>query len=125
VNDYLWDSYAIIELLRGSEAYSELRQAAIITTPFAIVEACFIVQRDSDFSPEESAGLAAGLMEYAPPIDGQLLSAAATWRLKNSDRRRRYSYADAFGYIMAQHLGLTFLTGDRAFDGLQGVEIRR
>jgi len=125
VSDYLWDSYAIIELLRGSPAYAELRQASIISTPFAIIEACFIIQRNSDFSPEESAELAMGLMEYAPPFDGQLLSAAATWRLKSSDRRRRYSYADAFGYVMAQQLGLTFLTGDRAFDGLQGVEIRR
>ena len=125
MSDYLWDSYAIIALLDGAPSYSELRQAHIVTTPFAIIEACYILQRDLGYAPAESDELASNLLEYCRPIDARLLSIAATWRLKNCSRRRSFSYADAYGYVMALHLGLPFLTGDRAFEGLPGVELRR
>lgn len=125
MNDYLWDSYALIEGLKGSAAYSELESAPIITTPFTVMETCHFLQKDLDYSPQESADIALDLMEHAPPLDGRLLSAAATWRLEHATRQRNYSYADALGYVMARCLGLTFLTGDRAFESLPGVEIRR
>lgn len=125
MSDYLWDSYALIESLKGSPSYTELEQTPIITTPFAVMETCSFLQRDLDYSPQESADMAMLLMEHAPPLDGRLLSAAAGWRLENATRERSFSYADAIGYVMARYLGLTFLTGDRAFEGLPGVEMRR
>lgn len=125
MSDYLWDSYAIIALLEGAHSYSGLHQAQIVTTPFAIIEACYILQRNLHYTPDESDELASNLFEYARPVDAQLLSTAATWQLKNYNHRRPFSYADAYGYITAQQLGFVFLTGDRAFAGLPGVEIRR
>lgn len=35
------------------------------------------------------------------------------------------SYIDAAGYAHARRLGLPFLTGDPAFEGIEGVEFLR
>jgi predicted nucleic acid-binding protein len=125
MNDFLWDTYSIVALFEEAPAYRDLRQAHIITTPFAVMETCFILQRDHAWPLDRTAELAETLMESAPPVDGRLLAAAAAWRLRSKTKARHYSYADAFGYLMSRRLGLTFLTGDRAFEGLPGVEMRR
>jgi predicted nucleic acid-binding protein len=125
MNEFLWDTYSIVALFEEAPAYGDLRQSHIITTPLAIMETCFILQRNHDWPLDRAAELAETLMESVPPIDGRLLAAAAAWRLRSSTKERHYSYADAFGYLMSRRLGLTFLTGDRAFAGLPGVEIRR
>jgi hypothetical protein len=125
MNNYLWDTYSIVALFEGSPAYKDLRMAHIITTPFAIMEACYILQKNLGWSLQQCADLAETMMESAPSLDGRLLAAAATWRLQRSTRRMQYSYADSFGYMLSQRLGIVFLTGDRSFEGLPGVEIRR
>jgi hypothetical protein len=125
MTDYLWDTYSIVALFEEAPAYRDLRSAHIITTPFAVMETCFILQRDHGWPLDRTAELAETLMGSAPPIDGRLLAAASAWRLQSSSRARHYSYADSYGYIMSRRLGLTFLTGDRAFAGLPGVEVRR
>jgi predicted nucleic acid-binding protein len=35
------------------------------------------------------------------------------------------SFVDGIGYTLARKQGLTFLTGDPAFEGMQGVEFVR
>ena len=40
--------------------------------------------------------------------------------LKRKDKD--ISYADALGYSLSRKMGLRFLTGDKAFRGLAGVE---
>ena len=125
MTDYLWDTYSIVALFEQAPAYRDLRPAAIITTPFAIMETCYILQRNHGWPLANAADLAQTLLASAPAIDGRLLAAASAWRLENSTRTRRYSYADSYGYIMSRRLGLIFLTGDRAFAGLPGVEVRR
>ncbi len=125
MNNYLWDTYSIMALFEEAPAYRDLRSAHIITTPFAVMETCFILQRDHGWPLDRTAELAETLMESAPPIDGRLLAAAAAWRLRSKTKASHYSYADSYGYMTSRRLGLTFLTGDRSFAGLPGGEIRR
>ena len=42
------------------------------------------------------------------------------FRLKWKDRG--VSITDCVGYIMAREMGIKFLTGDKEFEGLEGVE---
>ena len=37
-------------------------------------------------------------------------------------KKRRLSYADCIGYIYAKRHGMKFLTGDKEFENLPGVE---
>ncbi len=125
MDEFLRDTYSIVALFEQAPACGDIRRAHLITTPFAILETCFILQRDHGWPLGRTAELAETLMESVPPIDVRLLAAAAAWRLRSPAKAMHYSYADAFGYLMSRRLGLTFLTGDRAFSGLPGVEIRR
>jgi predicted nucleic acid-binding protein len=44
------------------------------------------------------------------------------FRLKMKRGKKNLSYVDALGYIIAEKLGVKFLTGDNAFDGMDNVE---
>ena len=54
------------------------------------------------------------------PADEDLFE-AAVFREKQRGRRRKLSYVDALGYVIARRLSLRFLTGDDAFRGLPNV----
>ncbi|HLC32679.1 MAG TPA: PIN domain-containing protein [Candidatus Nanoarchaeia archaeon] len=53
-------------------------------------------------------------------ITEEIISAAMI--LRKEHKKRNLSYADATGYAFAQKKGLLFLTGDRQFKDLAGVE---
>ena len=48
------------------------------------------------------------------------LFAAARFRMEHA--KKRISYVDALGYVLARKHGMRFLTGDKAFKGVEGVE---
>lgn len=50
------------------------------------------------------------------------ISEAMKLRLELRRDRHELSYADAIGYFLARKMGIKFLTGDRAFEELIGVE---
>lgn len=45
---------------------------------------------------------------------------AARFRMEHA--KKRISYVDALGYVLAQKHGMRFLTGDKQFRGIEGVE---
>ncbi|HXW37306.1 MAG TPA: hypothetical protein VEJ36_05335 [Nitrososphaerales archaeon] len=57
-------------------------------------------------------------------LDYSLADIADAVKMRFELRRehRDLSYADALGYHLSRKLGLRFLTGDRAFRGLSGIE---
>lgn len=47
---------------------------------------------------------------------------ASVLRIELRKRGKNLSLIDALGYVLAQRLGIPFLTGDREFRDLEGVE---
>jgi len=50
------------------------------------------------------------------------IEGAMKLRLKLKKKGHDISYADAMGYYLAQKSNIKFLTGDKWFKGLEGVE---
>ena len=50
------------------------------------------------------------------------ISDAMKLRVKLKREGRDISYADALGFFLSGKMGIKFLTGDKAFRGLDGVE---
>lgn len=57
---------------------------------------------------------------YVIPIGNDLLKTASKFRAHS--RKKNFSYIDCIGYCMARMRNARFLTGDKQFEGMEGVE---
>lgn len=116
--DLYFDTYALFERLRGSEAYARFQAAPVVTHQMNVYELVTALLR------EQSETRARALVHGLAPnyLDAELddLFAAADFRAEQA--RKRVSHVDALGYVLARKHGLRFLTGDKAFKGMENVE---
>src|ERR1051326_5882356 len=112
---YFWDTFALVERQRGSDAYAPYAQAAVFTHQMNVYEFVAAVLRDF----AEPTARHQVLLPAPNPIEAETddLFAASRFRAKH-----RVSYVDALGFVLAQKHDMRFLTGDRAFKSVDGVE---
>lgn len=115
------DTYAIVELLKGSPAYRQYKTAVLVTTEFNLCEFAYAVTRDYPDTAEEICSQVRHSMRLFRPGEREYLRAAAMWRTYLQDGRK-FSLIDCVGYSVAELLTIPFLTGDREFEDLPGVE---
>jgi len=88
-----------------------------------LIETYYAVLRDNG---EREAELAYSTFRHrAVEITDADVREGMKLRLRTRARKVDLSYADAIGYAMATRTGAKFLTGDRAFSGMKGVEFVR
>lgn len=114
---YFFDSYAIIELVKGNPSYARFSDELVVITIFNLVEIywSFVL----DFGEEKAKELYLHFKECVVPIPDSVIQDAITFRKEN--KRKNLSYADCLGYIYARQNNLLFLTGDKEFQGLEHV----
>ena len=115
---YFWDSYAVVDLIKGNPNYLEFKDEEIVLTVFNIAEIYFSALRDLGEVIAEEV-----YEDYAPLIvnlSENVLKKAMRFKLKN--KQTNLSYADCIGYIYALENNLVFLTGDKEFENLPNVE---
>lgn len=112
---YFWDSFALIERQQGASGYAPYASAAIFTHEMNLYEFIAYVLRASDEATTRAAlrGLAPNMLE----ANTDDLISASRFRAK-----QKVSYVGALGYTLARKNDLLFLTGDKAFRGIEGVE---
>jgi len=115
------DTYAIVELLKGSPAYRQYKTAVLVTTEFNLCEFAYAVTRDFPDSAEDICSQVRHSMRLSHPGDREYLRAAAM-RRKYSKEGRKFSLIDCVGYSVAESLTIPFLTGDREFEDLPIVK---
>jgi predicted nucleic acid-binding protein len=115
------DTYAIVELLKGSPAYRQYKTAVLVTTEFNLCEFAYAVTRDFPDTAEEICSQVRHSMRLSHPGDHEYLRAAAI-RRTYSQEKRKFSLIDCVGYSVAESLAIPFLTGDREFEDLPNVE---
>ncbi len=96
-----------------------------MTSEFNLLELAYALTRD--YGVETALGvltLVREFVEIASPTDGDYVEASA-FRIDMRRQGRNLSLTDALGYTLARRLGIPFLTGDREFEGLDGVEFVR
>lgn len=90
------DTYAIVELLKGSPAYRQYKSAILVTTEFNLCEFAYAVTRDYPDTAEEICSQVRHSMRLYHPGDREYLR-AAEMRRRYSHERRKYSLVDCVG----------------------------
>ncbi len=118
---YFLDTYAIVEYLSGSRKFAPyIDSGRWATSMLNLMEMYFAALRDNSEDYADRAYLA--FRQNVSEIRDEDVKEGMLTRLRLKARRLDLSYADAVGYAMARRMGSKFLTGDRAFKGLPGVE---
>lgn len=115
---FFLDTYALVEIVRGSPRYRQYLAAKLYTTLLNLIELYLAILRD--FGEEEAKRQFARFRDLVSELPDDWLYEAMALKLK----RPKLSYADAVGYTASRRLQCRFLTGDPAFRRMADVEFR-
>ena len=116
--ELFFDTYAFLEILKGSANYEKYKTVGITTTKLNLFELYLRILREAD---EEKAKLILDkYYQFAVDFDKEVIQKAA--KLKLELAKRDISMTDCIGYVLSAKLGVKFLTGDREFENLENVE---
>ena len=113
-----FDSFAIIEIIKGNEKYRKYIEETPITTRLNLMEVYYYLLREED---EKKAEFYYNF--YLPAcisVSNSIIKDAMKFKLKL--KSRKLSYADCIGYILSLEMGIKFLTGDKEFKDIKNVE---
>lgn len=115
---YFFDSYAVIELMKGNPHYARYVHEEVVITIFNLVEIYWSALNDLGESEADETynTYKAGIAD----VEDGILKEAIKFRKKN--KKRDLSYADCIGYMYAVKNNMKFLTGDKEFKNLEHVE---
>lgn len=119
LESYFFDSYALFEISAGNPAYQRfVRRVAIVTTRFNLIELHYGLLKA--VGKDKAAEIFEDFRDYVVEINDGIIFEANEFRLAN--KKKNFSYVDCVGYIIAKRLGIPFLTGDQAFEGMDNVD---
>ena len=115
---YFFDTYAIIDILKGNPSYNNYKDKKAIITKLNIFELFYsTLNEQGEEAAEKSIALYYPLVvEYGEEI----IKEAAKFRLLH--KKQDLSMTDCIGYIIAKKLNVKFLTGDKEFHNMPNVE---
>lgn len=113
-----FDSYALLELIWGSENYKRFKEEVIVSNTLNLSEVIYALLKYS--TEGEVRKLMNRVQINFLDITEEIAFKSALFRKKN--KSKKLSYADCLGYITAMETGMSFLTGDKEFEGLKNVE---
>lgn len=116
-NIFIFDTYAIIEIIKGNKNYRDYISKRIIINDFIFAELCYVLIREGYPNIQRYLNRYAKFIVHA---DSQTIEKAMIFRFKN--KKSRLSMTDCISYFMAKKLGIRFLTGDKEFEEKENVE---
>ena len=114
---YFFDTYALIEIIKGNRNYEKYKDCRIIISIFNLVELHYAILKISGSIAERV------LEEYASCViktGTDIIKEANIFKIKN--RKSKLSASDCIGYITAKKLNIKFLTGDKEFKYFENAE---
>lgn len=115
--NYFFDSYAIIELIKGNPQYVKYSQEIVVTSIFHLIEVYWSIL--NNFDKHKAEENYTKFRDCVVDIDDLTLKEAIQFRKEH--KQQDLSYADCIGYIYAKKNKLLFLTGDKEFKHLPHV----
>ena len=113
---YFFDTYAIIEVVRGSPNYASYTNCGIITTIFNLAELNYNLKKERDKATADK--ITDKYKDAVVGVTADDVKEAMDTKTKN----RQMSIPDAIGYTIAKRHGVKFLTGDEDFRAFKNVE---
>ncbi len=118
---FFYDSYAVLAYTSGHPGYKRyFEEHDGVLTKLNLLEIFY--RALEEHGSKAASNIIETFSKYL--IDFGLVEIADSMklRLELKHKGRDISYADALGYSLSRKMGLKFLTGDKAFRGLGGVE---
>jgi len=116
---YLFDSYALIALYEKDPAYEPFATVNAATTYLHVLETYYALSREG-YSTSEIEEFFQVLTSLCINLDFNWIPLAVAFKKKH--HKKKLSYADCIGYVVAQQQSMLFLTGDKEFEHIQGVK---
>ena len=116
---YFYDTYALMAIARGEEDYLPYSdQQFILTSIMNVYELYYSMIKDGMIDQAELfvRDLAGCCLEITP----RTIMMASHLRKEHS--KKKISYIDSLGYVLALREGIPFLTGDKEFKNLPNVK---
>jgi predicted nucleic acid-binding protein len=113
---FFFDTYALIEVIRGNPKYVPYSKAQAITTIFNIAELNYILKK------EHPKKVADDFTNKYKPCTIKFLWEDIINAMDLKTKHRNLSIPNAIGYIVAKRYNVKFLTGDEDFKALDNVE---
>ena len=116
--NYFFDTYAIIEVVKGNPAYLPYKNSAAIISVLNLTELHYHITRK--FGLQKANEI---LEEWSKcVITFTTADIIAMTNFKISNAKLEFSLPDSLGYVLANRHGVKFLTGDEGFKGMPNVE---
>lgn len=112
-----YDTYTLYAIATGKESYLNYVKGKIITGLMNLYEFYYILIKENNKKLAEE--FFNRLVNVCVKINPTLIKEAANFRFK--EIKRKLSYVDCLGYIIAKNNKVKFLTGDVGFKGLPNV----
>ena len=116
---FFFDTYAIIEILKGNKNYDKYKNATAVITVFNLAELHYKILRD--FNKELADEILEKYSKFSVNITLNVIKNANVLRKKYD----KLSAPDAIGYATALEYGIKFLTGDSQFKDMENVEFMK
>jgi uncharacterized protein len=118
MGDYFFDSYAIIELIKGNQKYDFVKEHTIITSPMNLAEVYYslLLSNKKETADEIMECLNAEILD----INKGIALKSALYKFLN--KKLKLSYIDCLGYSLAMDNDMIFLTGDKGFKNIKNVK---
>ncbi|MBS3077491.1 hypothetical protein J4233_04430 [Candidatus Pacearchaeota archaeon] len=116
--EYVFDSYAIVEILKKNEKYNPYLEYDVYMTVYNLAEIYYSVLNEHG---EEKANIVFDkYRDCVCEIEDDVLKEAMKFRKEH--KKQDISYADAIGHTYAKMHSMKFLTGDKEFELMENVE---
>ncbi|MFW6282504.1 MAG: PIN domain-containing protein [Minisyncoccales bacterium] len=115
---YFLDTYALIEIIKGNKNYKKFLNKKFATSLYNLYELYFLLLKD--FGEDKAKSYFYQFKDFILPMKDEYIFNASKFKLKKI--KNKLSYADCLGYIMAIENNYMFLTGDKEFKKIKGVE---
>ncbi len=117
-NAFVFDTYAIIELIRGNKNYEPYLDSAILINEFILTELCYNLIKEHNV--DKAYEYTDKYSQYVIRVSPDVIKEAMLFRFNN--RKQNISMTDCIGHILAKKLNIKFLTGDKEFENMENVE---
>jgi hypothetical protein len=117
IEAFVFDTYAIMEIIRGNQNYKEFLDKKIVINNFIFAELSYILFRDNYPNAEL---LLNKYSKFIIAIKPSMIIEAMKFRYENKEKN--LSMTDCVSYLMSKDLNLKFLTGDKEFEKLDNVK---
>lgn len=116
---FFFDTYAFHEIIAQNPHYQKYTQhIGVVTTRLNLMELHYgLVLK---YGKGHADKIYDWFLPFAVDVDDRTIKEANYFRARF--KKRKFSYIDCIGYVIAKSRGVKFLTGDRQFEDLDNVE---